>query len=137
MKKFLYFLSLFCLGGWVYQLIELIWRQSTHWSMFIAGGLAVVCIDAACQIMPQNSKLWVKCLAGSAIITTIEFVIGCVVNLQFHMDVWDYSFMPFNIMGQVCLLYSIFWFFLTIPVLYVCKRMKSIRFFRPQSAPHS
>ena len=31
-----------------------------------------------------------------------------------HMNVWDYSGFPLNIMGQVCLLYSVLWGLLSI-----------------------
>ena len=53
-------------------------------------------------------------------ITGIEFLTGVVVNIVLKMNVWDYSAMPGNILGQVCLPYSLLWFFLTIPALGVC-----------------
>ena len=30
--------GLFCIGGGVYNLIEIFWRGYTHWSMFLVGG---------------------------------------------------------------------------------------------------
>ena len=32
-------LSLFCLGGGAYAALELAWRGTTHWTMFLAGGV--------------------------------------------------------------------------------------------------
>ncbi len=47
---------------------------------------------------------------GSFIVTTaIEFVTGFVLEKLFHNRWWDYSAEPFNIMGYVCLRFSIIW----------------------------
>ena len=50
---------------------------------------------------------------GTCIITILEFITGCIVNLQLHMNVWSYAGMPYNILGQICLPYMIIWFFLS------------------------
>ena len=34
---------------------------------------------------------------------------GCIVNLWLGWDVWDYSGMPGNILGQVCPRYFLLW----------------------------
>ena len=59
----------------------------------------------------------------AAIITAIEFAAGCIVNLWLQMDVWDYSFLPLNLFGQVCLLYTFLWALLCIPVAYLVQAM--------------
>lgn len=47
---------------------------------------------------------------GSAVITTVlEFVTGVVLEKLFHTRWWDYSDMPFNILGHVCLLFTVLW----------------------------
>ena len=35
---------------------------------------------------------------------------GVVLNLELDLAIWDYSTMPFNIMGQICLPFSIAWY---------------------------
>ena len=47
---------------------------------------------------------------SALIITALEFITGLIVNIWLKMDIWDYSQLPYNFMGQICLLYSIFWF---------------------------
>ncbi len=47
---------------------------------------------------------------SSVIITALEFITGLIVNIWLKMDIWDYSQLPYNFMGQICLLYSVFWF---------------------------
>ena len=48
-------------------------------------------------------------MIGSAIVTALEFATGCIVNLWLGWDVWDYSNLPFNILGQICLPFSLLW----------------------------
>lgn len=47
-------------------------------------------------------------------ITLIEFISGCVINIWLNLGVWDYSNQALNILWQVCLLYSGFWYLLSI-----------------------
>ena len=48
--------------------------------------------------------------AGSLVVTTlIEFVTGLVLEQVFHAKWWDYSDRPLNIMGYVCLPFSLMW----------------------------
>ena len=49
------------------------------------------------------------------IITTIELLIGLIVNVWMGLGVWDYSHRPYNFMGQICLTTSFLWFLLCIP----------------------
>lgn len=47
---------------------------------------------------------------GSALLTTaLEFVTGFVLEKFFNDKWWDYSDMPFNIKGYVCLKFSLLW----------------------------
>ena len=48
--------------------------------------------------------------AGSFLLTSIlEFITGFVMEKIFHNKWWDYSDKPFNIMGYVCLKFSLMW----------------------------
>lgn len=107
---------IFCVGASVYPLLEIISRGYTHWSMGLAGGMAFLSICGINRTFQQKA-MWFKCMLGSVSITAIEFVIGCVVNIQYHLNVWDYSHMPVNLLGQVCLPFTLLWFFLCIPAL--------------------
>lgn len=47
---------------------------------------------------------------GSVLLTSvIEFITGYILEKVFHNKWWDYSNKPYNIMGYVCLKFSIFW----------------------------
>ena len=60
-----------------------------------------------------------KCALGAAAITVVEFLVGCLVNRMLGWHVWDYSRLEFNIMGQVCLLFSVIWYLMCVPALYL------------------
>lgn len=116
-------LSIFSFGGIVYGLIELVWRGKTHWSMVITGG---ACLLSLYKIYSKikGASLFKKCLIGSCVITMYEYISGCIFNLWLKRKVWDYSRMPFNIKGQVCLLYSFLWGLLSIPISALCNDIK-------------
>ncbi|MFR1215106.1 MAG: putative ABC transporter permease [Acutalibacteraceae bacterium] len=56
----------------------------------------------------KTKSLPVKCVAGS-FITGVELATGLVVNVMMKRKVWDYSDLPFNIKGQVCLPFTVIW----------------------------
>lgn len=85
--------------------------------MFFAGGLGAVLLEFLCNGVFYALPLFVRCLLGAVILTLIEFTVGCVVNLGMGKKVWDYSDCPCQILGQVCLLYSVLWAVLSLPAL--------------------
>ena len=105
---------LFLIGGLIYAGLEIIWKGSTHWSMFILGGICFVIVG----LLNENKFSWkdslvVQSLIGAVIITALEFVTGCIVNLWLGWEVWDYSELPFNLLGQICLYYFALWVLLS------------------------
>ncbi len=112
--KFIEFFTVFGIGGIVYGLVEVLFRGYTHWTMAITGGVAFLLIYIINMKMKSESLI-LRCLVGAAIITAIEFAVGCIVNRGLHMDVWDYSEEQFNVLGQICPLFSFMWFLICIP----------------------
>ena len=119
-------LILFLFGGALYSMIEVLSRGFTHWSMTVTGGLCLVIMYRHFTTHPHDPLL-LKCLFGAIVITLLEFIVGCIVNLWLGWNVWDYSDLMFNLFGQICLPFSILWFFLTIPAV-ALSRFFSIRF---------
>lgn len=110
---------LFGFGGAAYVLIELLWRKHSHWSMFVAGGLCFQLITTINNLLKRGVPLWKRCGIGAAIITLVEFTIGCVVNKGMRLNVWDYSKLPLNVFGQICLPFTIAWYFLSAPIVWI------------------
>ncbi len=104
---------LFGIGGLMYYVIEILWRGYSHWTMFLLGGFCFVLIGLINEIFTFQIPLAKQMLISTVIITVAEFVCGCIVNLWLKWNVWDYSELPMNILGQICAPYSILWFFLS------------------------
>lgn len=104
---------LFLIGGLIYTLIEIIARGYSHISMLILGGICFIALGLFNEILDWETPLLEQMLYGAIIITILEFITGCIVNLWLGWNVWDYSNEPFNLLGQICLEYSIYWFFLS------------------------
>ena len=107
---------LFLVGGTLYFFIEVLFRGFSHPSMFICGGLCFLLIGLINEFKFDIPLVW-QMLIASIIITTIEFITGVIVNIWLGLNVWDYSYRPFNILGQVCLLFTIIWFFLSFAAI--------------------
>ena len=107
------YLFLFCIGGFVYVMIEISGRGYSHISMFILGGICFIFLGLLNEIFSWDTPLLLQMLAGAITITVLEFITGCYVNLYKGLNVWDYSDLPLNYLGQICVLYSVFWFLLS------------------------
>lgn len=97
------------IGGLIYIGIELIWRGYSHWTMFLLGAVCFLILGRINEVIPWCMPLWKQTIIGTAIITGLEFLAGCIVNLWLGWKIWDYSGMPLNIMGQVCVPYMLLW----------------------------
>lgn len=109
MRQYLKELFLAAAGGLLYIILELVWRGHSHWTMFALGGLCFALIGLINELIPWCMPLWKQALIGAAIITGLEFLTGCIVNLGLGWHVWDYSGMPLNLLGQICILYILLW----------------------------
>ena len=102
-------LTLAMMGGLLYILVETVWRGYSHWTMFVLGGLCFLALGLINEVLPWETPLWKQVLLGASVITCLEFLTGCIVNLWFGWAVWDYSGMPGNVLGQICPQYCILW----------------------------
>ena len=114
----------FFLGGTIYVLLELLWRGRGHVSMFCAGGLALLLLHGL--FLRFALPLFAQCLLGGLVITAIEFVAGAIVNVRLKLNVWDYSKMPLNLYGQVCLPFSLLWCLLTLPISFLSSYLATL-----------
>jgi len=85
--------------------------------MFIVGGLCFVFCGGINEWFDWEMPLWKQMLICAMGITGIEFISGVFINIVFKLNVWDYSNLPLNIFGQVSLLYSVLWFFLSLAAI--------------------
>ena len=102
-------LLVFLLGGAVYGMIEVLFRGHTHWSMVVTGGACVLTLYVLLEWL-DSQPLVIAAMTGALIITVYELVVGCIVNLRFGWNVWDYSEMEGNLLGQICPVFTAAWF---------------------------
>lgn len=118
MKKTMMSSILFFIYGFMYYIIEVLYRGYSHWSMFILGGLCGVIIGL---LNEKNKTISVlkQGIYGALIVTILEFIIGYIVNILLRWNIWDYSNVPFNFLGQICLPFTIIWFILSVFCIYL------------------
>lgn len=119
MRKLLKLLILLSAGGAIYVLIELFFRGRSHWSMFLVGGICFILIGGLNNWFPWNWSIFRQMGISAVIVTAVEFFSGVLLNLVLKWNVWDYSNMPFNIYGQICLPFTAIWFFLSFLAIVV------------------
>ena len=118
-------LVIFLAGGFIYGLVEVLFRGHTHPTMFTLGGLCLLWIGGLDSFFGQKPPLWAQELIGGAFITIAELVCGIIVNMWLGLNVWDYSDLPFNILGQVCPTFCYFWIALSLPAVYIENLLRS------------
>lgn len=133
-KQWLKIFILFLIGGFIYVAIELGFRGHSHWTMFLLGGLCFILIGGLNNYIPWEMSIIKQGIIGALIVTSLEFIFGLVLNLYLNLGIWDYSNMPFNILGQICLPFSIAWFFLSLVAIFVDDWLRYVLF--KEERPH-
>lgn len=103
-------LFLLLIGGGAYYAIEVIYRGYSHWTMALLGGAMFVLIGGLNEYLPWEMGFLQQCAIGAAAITAAELCSGCILNLWLGLDIWDYSGLPCNLLGQICLPFTAVWF---------------------------
>ena len=109
---------LFCIGATGYCLLEILWRGYTHISMAMLGGFCFIGIYKIYEKL-SGIPIIVRAFLCAVFITAAEFLTGLLVNRGLKLDVWDYSGMSYQFMGQISLFFSVGWFFLSLAILLI------------------
>lgn len=105
--------TIFLFGCFAYGIAEVIARGHTHISMGLLGGICMIFINILNDKRNLGLGLFPACVISALFITIMEFATGEILNVWLRLGVWDYSEMPMNYRGQVCLPFSILWVFLS------------------------
>lgn len=111
------YIIMFLTGGFLYVGIEILQRGYSHISMLLAGGLCFLLVGAVENILGESASFVSQMVVCGLMITTVEFLVGMLVNQKMHLGVWDYSKQQYNFKGQICLLYTNLWILLSGPVI--------------------
>lgn len=111
--------------GTVYFFLEVAWKtlrgrpETISWTMLALAILLAVPLERCGAELPWKTPLWLQGLACGSAITAVEFVVGLVLNIWLGMGVWDYSGLPFNLMGQICLPFWALWVVGSVPAIVI------------------
>lgn len=113
------------MGGTIYYMLEILARGFSHWSMFILGGICFAACGIIHNLMPPQADMFDKMVVCMIMITLLEFITGIIVNTLLHLNVWDYSDMPLQLLGQICVPFMFLWFFISLPALLLNRAVDS------------
>ena len=117
MKRLWKTLILFSVGAVLYSAIEIVWRGRTHWTMAVLGGICFVICGGVNEYLSWETPLLLQCLICAILITAAELAAGMVLNVRMGLAIWDYSDLPFQYRGQICLGYSCLWYLLSLAAI--------------------
>ena len=118
------FIITFTWGFTIYPFMEILWRGYTHPTMCFAGGIASCVIYLIAKYM--TGSIFLKALYGAFSITLVELLFGIVFNIFLKLDVWDYSGLPFNFIGQICVGYFLIWYVVCFGLIYIYSKIKFV-----------
>ena len=128
MKKIIAMFSVFVVTGILYGLIEILFKGfvhntwTTHYSMIVLAGFSSILIGLLNEKISWDIPVWKQAIIGGLIITMGELLTGLVFNLDF--SIWNYSDMFMNFRGQICVVFSIAWIFISIPIIFLDDYLK-------------
>ena len=123
MKKFIGKLGLFLSCGFIYCMIEILFRGWSHWSMFVlAGFLGVFCIDSINNTLSFDCDYIVQIIISTILCTIGEGISGIILNVWLQLNVWDYSKMTFGtfFFGQCNVLFCFAWMLIISIIIFYC-----------------
>lgn len=103
------YILLSIIGGALYYAIEVAFRGYSHFSMAILGAWCFIALGMINEVIPWSMPLSVQIIIGETLILISEFATGCVLNLWLQLNIWDYSNLPGNILGQICWQFALLW----------------------------
>lgn len=107
-------------GGTVYFLIEVAYKtaaghpENISWTMLVVAIILTIPVERCGCELPWECPIWLQAFVCAVLVTVVELISGIVINLWLGMGVWDYSNLPFNFLGQICLPFSIAWYVLCL-----------------------
>ncbi|MBQ8783500.1 MAG: putative ABC transporter permease [Clostridia bacterium] len=114
--KYVYIFAICCVVGFS---VETLWcfirhgyiesrKSLVYGPLSVAYGMGGVLLTAVLSKFSQ-APMWKVFVIAFLVGTVAEYICSLGQEIVFGSVAWDYSHLPLNINGRVCLLYSIFW----------------------------
>ena len=83
-------------------------RQSFLYGPFCAiyGIGACVMIIGLQKFKKSHNYLFI---GGAVLGSIVEYIVSYIGEMMFHVKWWDYSNLPFNVNGRICIAFAVFW----------------------------
>ena len=125
MKRFKEYVIITTVGGIYYYLLEILWRGYSHWAMIIVGGISAALVYVINE-KTDNICFFLRCIVGALGITVAELLSGIIVNIWLKLNIWDYSRLQYNLLGQISIRTSLLWFLLCVPAFAISYIVREI-----------
>lgn len=84
----------------------------------IYGLGAVLIIVGLDRFKESKLKIFIYgMIAGAA----VEYLVSFILEAMYGAKFWDYSYLPYNLSGRICIRYSSYWGFLSLAMIYWVK----------------
>lgn len=119
LSKFLLSWLLWTWGGTLYFFMEVIYKtlkgtpEHISWTMLVVAFILCIPLERFGDELPWEMPMILQVLICGIAITIVELISGIIINIWLNLNVWDYSNLPFNFLGQICLQFSLLWIILS------------------------
>ena len=125
LTQWIIFFFWYCFLGWIWECFYVSMKTAINtrkWKFinrgFLHGPVIPIYGFAAITILLSTIQLRQNTLAvyiiGALTATLFELVTGTFMERTFKVKYWDYSDLPFNYKGHICLIVSLFWGFFSV-----------------------
>ena len=119
-KRILKTLIMFFVGFFLYLSIEYVYRGYTYPLMGILGGITIVVLDRINDEISWDVDLCNQAILGANLITLMELIVGLIAKYTPLLPVmWDYSNIPINFHGVICLPFYFVWMIKSIVAIFI------------------
>lgn len=121
-KKLISYMMIITWGGYVYVVLELLFRQKSDITMMFCASVCCLPMIFLNNVYTYELDFLLQTFFCGIFCTLIELIFGLIFNSDHH--IWDYSNMMFNYKGQVCLSFFFVWVGISIPIIMIIDWME-------------
>ncbi|WP_069997233.1 putative ABC transporter permease [Cellulosilyticum sp. I15G10I2] len=121
-ESLLFFFTFYSFIGWIIEgLFNLFTVRSFLRANFLMSPIKPMYGFAATMLIILKDRLMLSIFILAALIlpTLIEYITAWLMSYYFKTKYWDYSKVPFNYKGYICLKFSIYWSLLSLLLILV------------------
>ncbi len=119
-KKVYKNIILFTVGFCLYITIEVLFRGYSFPLMGVCAGLVIVLLDKINDYISWDIDILIQSALGMFMVTIMELIIGTIFqNTSLLPVMWDYSNLPLNFNGIICIPFMVLWMVLSFIAILV------------------